>query len=210
MSEAMSEEGEDLSPEEHIPQDGPGYPVERTMELLLLEGERFLSLCRREPYQAHGPGGQKRNRTYSAIRLTLPPEVTGGEPIHATGAQFRESRQNLESALGRIRLRLALETALHPLWKGDPPSDGDAFLRSLPPAWPPLRLPVSPEHPRLPAAALQILLMFHFTAGEPALCSRALQISTGALLRFFRTDREILLFAEKIREGWGKSKLRTR
>ncbi len=52
-------------------------------------------------YQSHGPGGQHRNRTYSAVRVRHIP--TG---IVVTCAETRSQRRNKRLALERLRERL--------------------------------------------------------------------------------------------------------
>ena len=52
-------------------------------------------------YQASGPGGQHRNRTYSAIRMTHPP--TG---ITVTASESRSQHRNRKIALQRLHARL--------------------------------------------------------------------------------------------------------
>ncbi len=52
-------------------------------------------------YQSHGPGGQHRNRTYSAVRVRHIP--TG---IVVTCADTRSQRRNKRLALERLRQRL--------------------------------------------------------------------------------------------------------
>ncbi|NOZ78012.1 MAG: peptide chain release factor-like protein [Acidobacteria bacterium] len=52
-------------------------------------------------YQSHGPGGQHRNRTYSAVRVRHIP--TG---IIVTCADTRSQRRNRRIALERLRQKL--------------------------------------------------------------------------------------------------------
>ena len=52
-------------------------------------------------YQASGPGGQHRNRTYSAIRMTHPP--TG---ITVTASESRSQHRNRKIALQRLHAKL--------------------------------------------------------------------------------------------------------
>src|SRR4051812_15235604 len=70
---------------------------------LLLKPEDLLKRCRQDRFQASGPGGQKRNRVYSGVRLTH--SDTG---LSVEACARRESLRNLEDALHRLRLELAL------------------------------------------------------------------------------------------------------
>ena len=59
--------------------------------------------CRAEPARGSGPGGQKKNKTWSGVRLIHDP--TG---IAVTACEDRSREVNRKKALGRLRYRLAL------------------------------------------------------------------------------------------------------
>jgi len=97
-------------------------------ELLDLSDEALLRQCHQECYRASGPGGQHRNTTDSAVRLS----VLDGT-IVALCADHRSQHRNRATALMRLRSAIAIElrmpittnaplTALpHPatsLWQG--------------------------------------------------------------------------------------------
>jgi hypothetical protein len=65
---------------------------------------QLLAQCRFEAFRGSGPGGQKRNKTSSSVRLTHEP--TG---LVATAGESRSQQQNRLSALRRLRHRLAME-----------------------------------------------------------------------------------------------------
>jgi hypothetical protein len=68
-----------------------------------LTDEQLLHACRVENYRASGPGGQKRNKTSSAVRIT---HVASG--ISAIGTESRSQHDNRRKALTRLRVELAL------------------------------------------------------------------------------------------------------
>ena len=63
----------------------------------------FFKHCRTENYQDRGKGGQKRNRKYSAVRLTHIP--TG---ISVTSADCREQNINKLKALEKLKIKIAM------------------------------------------------------------------------------------------------------
>ena len=71
---------------------------------LSLDDFELMKHCRFDEYQASGPGGQKRNRKYSAVRLTHLP--TG---IEVKSAESRSQQQNKSSALRKLRQTIAVE-----------------------------------------------------------------------------------------------------
>lgn len=70
---------------------------------LALEPEALLRRCDQTPFQGPGPGGQKRNRVYSGVRLR---HAESG--LSAEASERREARRNLADALHRLRLAMAL------------------------------------------------------------------------------------------------------
>jgi len=76
-------------------------------DLLALEEGALLRLCRQETYRASGPGGQHRNTTDSAVRLT----VLDGAVV-ASCADHRSQHRNRSEALRRLRTTLAIEVRM--------------------------------------------------------------------------------------------------
>jgi len=110
---------------------------------------RLLSECKADAYRASGPGGQKRNKTSSAVRLRhLPSGLVGGSE------ESRSQHENKARALRRLRLTLALELRepAGPTW--EPP---DALRKHRTPSG---RLEVSrrnADYPSIVAAVLDVL-----------------------------------------------------
>lgn len=74
-------------------------------DYLYLDDAALLGQCEFDRFRASGPGGQKRNRTDSAVRLRHRP--TG---VHAEAVESRSQHENRARALRRLRLALALES----------------------------------------------------------------------------------------------------
>jgi hypothetical protein len=87
-----------------------------------LEDHELLSQCLVDTYRASGPGGQKRNKTASAIRLRHEP--TG---VSANAVESRSQHENKAKALKRLRLSIALKIRRHVEIDGYEPSE---LLRS--------------------------------------------------------------------------------
>jgi hypothetical protein len=66
--------------------------------------DQVLAQCRLETFRGPGPGGQKRNKTSSAVRLTHEP--TG---LSATAGESRSQAENRRRALSRLRLSMVTE-----------------------------------------------------------------------------------------------------
>jgi hypothetical protein len=128
-----------------------------------------------------GPGGQHRNRTDSAVRLTLRdyPAIT------ASAVERRSQHQNRSQALWRLRLALA-----HGLRAPGPPPALPAVRPSL-------------EHPRYPAfvaGVLDALAQHGCQIHEAAL---ALGTTTGQLNKALARDPALLALVNRERQKLG-------
>lgn len=72
-------------------------------EWLALEDEALLKQCRVEVCRGTGPGGQKRNKTSTSVRLFHLPSG-----VSAENDETRSQHQNKSLALKSLRLKIAL------------------------------------------------------------------------------------------------------
>lgn len=72
--------------------------------LLSMEDSTLLSQCRIDTARGRGPGGQKRNKTESAVQIT---HIASG--ISAYNDESRSQHLNKETALKRLRLEMAFK-----------------------------------------------------------------------------------------------------
>ena len=72
-------------------------------DILSLDDAQLSTCCQLEFYKDSGPGGQKRNKTSSAARVTLPQW-----DISATDCTERSQIRNRTNALRKLRIALAL------------------------------------------------------------------------------------------------------
>ena len=73
-------------------------------ELLLRSDAELADICRVDVFCGTGPGGQHRNRNYTAVRIRL----KNFRNIVAEESSFRSQKQNLSAALNKLRLEIAL------------------------------------------------------------------------------------------------------
>jgi hypothetical protein len=73
------------------------------MDVLALGDTQLFEQCEFDRFRASGPGGQKRNRTNSAVRLRHRP--TG---LQSEANESRSQHENRARALRRLRLTVAL------------------------------------------------------------------------------------------------------
>ena len=82
------------------PEDCADTPAAR---LLAQSDAALLTQCQVDTYRASGPGGQKRNKTASAVRLRHQPSG-----LSAIGVESRSQHENKARALRRLRATIAL------------------------------------------------------------------------------------------------------
>ena len=69
-----------------------------------LNDEQLLAQCEVDTYRASGPGGQKRNKTSSAVRLRHP-----GSGLIVIAEESRSQHENRARALKRLRQAIYLK-----------------------------------------------------------------------------------------------------
>jgi RF-1 domain len=129
-----------------------------------LSDTQLLAQCRVETFRGPGPGGQKRNKTSSAVRLTHQPSG-----ISVTAGESRSQSQNRAKALRRLRHRMALLLR-------QPFEPGAAHLDIS---------PRSTEYPGVMGGVLDALESARWSVSDAA---ALLATSTGKLVAFLRAD----------------------
>jgi hypothetical protein len=162
----------------------------------LLTDDALLAQCRWDISRGSGPGGQKRNKTSNAARLThLPTRIS----VSATEA--RSLLENKKRALHRLRLKLACEVR--------EPVDLSHFN---PPEWfltirRENRIEASHRHPLYAAAGGLILDLLEALQGNPAAVAINLGVSTTAVIKFLESDPHLWASSNEIRAGAGMKAL---
>lgn len=79
------------------------YTTANWLDFLRKTDEELLRLCRMDVFKATGNGGQKKNKTSNAIRLTF-------YHLTVTESESRSKAENIRHAIKKLRLAIALDT----------------------------------------------------------------------------------------------------
>ena len=156
----------------------------------------LLAECDLDTYRGSGPGGQKRNKTESAVRLRHKP--TG---LIVIATESRSQAENRTRALRRLREALALRIRRPVDTDGTP----EAIAACIDKAG---RLGAGRRDARyLPAAgALLDLLGAH--EGSVGDVAKRLGLTTGNVSKFLTGDEDVMTEANRVRASFGLKPLR--
>ena len=175
-------------------------------DFLPLDDTALLAQCDLDRFRASGPGGQKRNKTDSAVRLRHRP--TG---IAAEANESRSQHENLARALRRLRLAIALE-ARAPLLPAalTPGAPRPAGLAEALRAGRGRGIEVGRRDARYPSVVAALFDLLHATAWELTPAAEALGLTTSALGRFLESEPVVWRAAQQRRQLAGLAPLRSR
>jgi len=166
-------------------------------EWLKLSDDQLLAQCEIDLYRASGPGGQKRNKTSSAVRLRHGP--TG---LIVTAVESRSQHENKARAVKRLRQAIALHQR-NPFEPGQPAPEFYAAALARDPS-----LHVNPRHPHYCLIVQHVLDVLHHYGAAVSESAAALSVSTGQLIRFLKDDPDLWERANQMRQEFGLQRLR--
>ncbi|MHB9026277.1 MAG: peptide chain release factor family protein [Armatimonadota bacterium] len=163
-----------------------------------LNDEELLKQCDWYAGRASGPGGQKRNKTHSAIRMTHRP--TG---ISAIANEHRLQGENRALALKRLRHALALaQRAEIDLETFTIPVEVQEQLGRKG------KLAVNPDNPRYLAIISLLLDLLVTYRGQVSRAADRLGISTTNFINLLHHDPKLWTAAQELRKRYGHAPLK--
>ena len=167
-----------------------------------LTDEQLLAQCEVDTYRASGPGGQKRNKTSSAVRIRhLPSELL------VIAEESRSQHANRVKALTRLRAAFFLKLR-EPFRTEDLSSVSQrvelASVRSSSG-----KLEVGRKDPRYWPLIGLVLDVLEATQARVSEAAQSLGISTGSLIDFLESDPKMWEQANQSRQRFGHKPLKT-
>lgn len=133
---------------------------------LTCDDAQLLQECRLTEFQSSGPGGQKRNRKYSSIRIAH--SLTG---FSVTAVQSRSQNENKATALKKLRRLIAMEIRNE---VSPPVNTLNISLKN-------------DKYPSLLAVLFDTLHKYNFSISDAA---KTLKISTNQLVKLLAKDTD--------------------
>jgi hypothetical protein len=164
-----------------------------------LADEVLLSQCEVDTYRASGPGGQKRNKTSSAVRLRHPP--TG---LLVIAEESRSQHENKARALRRLRQTLYLQLR-EPISLEEERSASSLLEESRDGSG--RLLPGQKDSRYWPLVGL-VLDVLEASSARVADSARCLGLSTGHLVAFLQSHPRVWEQANRMRSRFGHRPLR--
>ena len=154
-------------------------------EFLALDDDALLKKCRIDNFRSTGPGGQHRNKTDSAVRLTL-----NDHQISASADESRSQHQNRLQALKRLRREIAYHLREEEIltWDDDVKMNID-----------------NPKYPSFLGIVVDALIVTEYKLGEAA---QHIGITTGKLNKALQRDKQLWDFVNQERQKLGLKTLR--
>ena len=165
---------------------------------LELDDDRLIAQCDVDTYRARGPGGQKRNKTDSAVRLRHKPTE-----LIVTAVESRSQHENEARALRRLRQSIAL----HVRRPVDPENYTPSELLNTCVSGQ-ARICVGRRDARYPQAVQEILDCLHACDARLSVAADRLGVKTATLNKFFRNDPKLWRRVNEMRTAAGVKPLR--
>lgn len=160
---------------------------------LAMTDRELLALCHEDFYRASGPGGQKRNKIESAVRLRHPESG-----IIVTATESRQRQENRDRALRRLREAIAYRVRM-PL-----PEFETGFEKIVENG----EIRVGRKHPAFLWVAAVALDAIDSQVGKVSRAAECLGARTAQLVKFLSTTDDLWEAAQRLRAAHGLAVLK--
>ncbi len=149
---------------------------------LRLEDDAMLKQCKEDPNKSGGPGGQRRNKVETALKLH---HEASGASVHANNSRYLQ--RNRLSAVRHLRERIAIQSRAP--FDLESPNVPDEFAAYIGPKG---TLSINRKNASYPLIVATSLDALEAAGGSYAKAGKALGVTTSQLVKFLKADREVL------------------
>lgn len=176
----------------------PEYPPDVRNRYLEQEDPLLLAQCDVHTYRSSGPGGQKKNKTSSAVRLKhLPTDVT------AIATESRSQHENRAKALRRLRLAIALHVRRPiAISQYGPGATLAGCVRDA-------HIQLGRRDGRFPRVAAEVLDVLAACGVRLSTAAETLGLTTAGLSAFLQSEPQLWRRVNEMRTAAGLTQLRT-
>lgn len=168
-----------------------------SVEFLVLDDAALLRQCELDTFRSSGPGGQKRNKTSSGVRLRHQP--TG---VIVTAVEDRSQHVNKARAIRRLRAAIAM-TVRHAI------PDGYARSETLQSCLDDsAHIKVNKKDERYPLVVAELLDVLLAEGVMLSQAAKVVNIPTSHLVNFFENDPTLWKCVNQMRAAAGLKPLR--
>lgn len=157
--------------------------------LRFLTDEQLLAQSRVEALRSGGPGGQKRNKTASAVRIT---HIATG--LQGLSSDWRKQTENRLWAMRRLRLKLAVEIREPVELSRFEPPDWFLALRHN------RQIGASHRHEHYAATCGLILDLLAVMGGNPSTVATMLGVTTTAVVKLVEAEPTLWTETNRLRQ----------
>ncbi len=157
------------------------------LETVRKNDQDLLGLCRLDTFRGSGRGGQKRNKTSNAVRLTI-------SDLAVTESTFRSRAQNITNALRKLRVVIAL--SLSPTIQRN--CIGKALPREVQSYFNQGVIRINPQNPVFPLFIGCLVDLFIKHEGGWSSVAHACGVSNSQLRRFVEKHPALRMTLDKI------------
>ncbi len=148
---------------------------------LRLDDEALLKQCKEDRYKSGGPGGQRRNKVETAVKIHHEPSDAS---THSDDSRYLQ--RNRLRAVRRLRERIALD--IRAPFDLESPKLPDEFVSQRGPKG---TFAINQKNASYPLAVATALDALAAADGSYAKAAKALGITTSQLVKFLKSDRAI-------------------
>lgn len=158
------------------------FSMKNRDDLLILSDEALAAVCDLEFFKGSGPGGQKRNKSSSAVRVSLKdlPELT------ASDCTERSQHRNRANALQKLRIAIALRC------RQEVPTEENLV---------PLETSITSS--RYPLLAAQLLDIFAASGFDHRRCAEVYHTTPTAWIKKCFRDKQLFQEINRLRQSAG-------